>query len=66
MKSFVSQGRCIESIHYMVKMSENIEKMEAMVRAGEYFIVSRPRQFGKTTTLYSLAQVFFVLNRPMY
>ena len=25
MKSFVSQGRCIDSIHYMVKMTENIE-----------------------------------------
>ena len=69
MKSFVSQGRCIESIHYMVKMSENIEKMEAMVRAGEYFIVSRPRQFGKTTTLYSLAQVlskeYIIINMDM-
>ena len=69
MKSFVSQVRCIESIHYVVKMSENIEKMEAMVRAGEYFIVSRPRQFGKTTTLYSLAQVlskeYIIINMDM-
>jgi hypothetical protein len=33
------------------KMAETLQ----LVEDGEYFIINRPRQYGKTTTLYSLA-----------
>ena len=56
MKTFTTEGRCIPSIHYMVRMADNIQKMQSMVKAGKYFIISRPRQYGKTTTLFALEQ----------
>jgi predicted AAA+ superfamily ATPase len=41
--------------HYMADVSKKLDQTLKMVSAGEYFIINRPRQYGKTTTLYSLA-----------
>ena len=54
MKKFNITGTCIPEKHYMVDIRKKIEKILELINFGEYFIINRPRQFGKTTTLYLL------------
>jgi hypothetical protein len=55
-KYFNVTGRCVPGKHYMVDMSEKIRAiMQGFVERGEYFVINRPRQYGKTTTLHLLA-----------
>jgi hypothetical protein len=50
-KKFNDTGLCITGRHYMVDISGKIEQIIRLVEDGEYFAISRPRQFGKTTML---------------
>ncbi len=54
MKEFNITGTCIPHKHYMVNTGKKIEQISRLIEKGKYFIISRPRQFGKTTTLYLL------------
>ncbi|HRG48845.1 MAG TPA: AAA family ATPase [Leptospiraceae bacterium] len=55
MKEFNITGTCIPHKHYMVDTSQKIEKVVTrLIEKGKYFIINRPRQFGKTTTLHLL------------
>jgi hypothetical protein len=54
MKEFNITGTCIPHLHYMVDVSDKIEKVIKLVDNGKYFHISRPRQYGKTTTIYFL------------
>ncbi|MBO5070639.1 MAG: AAA family ATPase, partial [Roseburia sp.] len=45
---------CIPELHYMVDITDKLEKIKAMVDAGQYFAINRARQYGKTTTLQAL------------
>lgn len=56
MKKFNTTGLCVPSKHYMVDISERLEKMKKMVDAGQYLTMNRGRQYGKTTTLKMLAK----------
>lgn len=51
MKKFNIAGKCIPEQHYMVDISERIERIKQMVDAGDYLCINRGRQYGKTTTL---------------
>lgn len=42
--------------HYMVDISSKLDVVEKMVDKGEYFVINRPRQYGKTTIIYSLSK----------
>jgi AAA-like domain/PD-(D/E)XK nuclease superfamily len=53
-KKFNVTGKCIASKHYMADVSAKMEETLKLIRQGEYFIINRPRQYGKTTTLYSI------------
>lgn len=53
-KKFNVTGVCIPEKHYMVDIKGKIEKIVNLVEDGEYFIINRPRQYGKTTTLFML------------
>lgn len=53
---FNTSGDCRLQIHYMVNITERLEKIKAMVDAGQYFTINRARQFGKTTTLKALEE----------
>ena len=53
-KKFNDVGLCIPEKHYMADTSEKIHAILRMVEDGSYFVISRPRQYGKTTTLYLL------------
>ncbi|MBF0224812.1 MAG: AAA family ATPase [Desulfobacterales bacterium] len=56
MKKFNYTGVCIPEKHYMVNISNKLSKIMEMIEEGEYFTINRPRQYGKTTTLYLLAK----------
>ncbi|MCD7884915.1 MAG: AAA-like domain-containing protein [Lachnospiraceae bacterium] len=53
-KTFNITGACFPKLHYMVNLSERLEKIRKMVDSGSYFTINRGRQYGKTTTLLSL------------
>ncbi|MDO8685242.1 MAG: AAA-like domain-containing protein, partial [Clostridiales bacterium] len=56
MKKFNVTGTCIPEDNYMVDISSKIAEIEKMVDNGLYFTINRPRQYGKTTTMYLLSQ----------
>jgi hypothetical protein len=53
-KEFNDTGLCIPNRHYMVDNSDKLKQIIAFVEKGKYFTINRPRQFGKTTTLFLL------------
>jgi hypothetical protein len=54
-KEFNVTSKCISSKHYMADVSAKMTEILKLVEKGHYFIINRPRQYGKTTTLYELA-----------
>lgn len=50
-KKFNITGCCYPDRHYMVDISAKLEEIKELVDGGEYFIINRARQYGKTTTL---------------
>jgi hypothetical protein len=67
-KRFNITGLCFPNEHFMADVSSKLKRTLEMVEFGEYFIINRPRQYGKTTTLYTLATTlrksgdYFVIN----
>ncbi len=55
-KEFNITGICRPAQHYMADVSKKLTQTFNMVERGKYFIINRPRQFGKTTMLYSLTE----------
>jgi len=58
-KKFNITGTCIPQKHYMVDTSQKIEKIINLIENGDYFSISRPRQYGKTTSFF---QIFKILQ----
>ncbi|MGL5576835.1 MAG: AAA family ATPase [Sarcina sp.] len=56
-KSFNTTGICIEDKHYMVNIDKKLKEIVRLVQYDKYFVISRPRQFGKTTTLGKLEEI---------
>lgn len=56
MKRFNTTGICVPRKHYMVSTDERVRQIRAMVDKGDYFSISRGRQYGKTTTLSALGR----------
>lgn len=55
MKYFNTEGVCRPEEHYMVRLDERLEQIkEKLVDRKKYFVISRGRQYGKTTTLNAL------------
>ena len=40
----------------MADVSGKLGQALKLIEAGEYFIINRPRQYGKTTTLHTLSR----------
>lgn len=55
-KRFNTTGLCIPNMHYMVDIIDKLDKIMELIKAKDYFIINRPRQYGKTTTMYMLEQ----------
>ena len=55
-KKFNITGNCIPDRHYMVDLTSRLVKIKAQVDDGQYLVINRGRQYGKTTTLRALAK----------
>ena len=53
-KEFNVTGLCFPKLHYMADVSKQLTQTFDMIERGKYFIINRPRQYGKTTTLHTL------------
>lgn len=53
-KEFNVTGICIPNMHYMVDTSNKLKNVLSLINKSKYFIINRPRQYGKTTTMYML------------
>ncbi|MEZ4829327.1 MAG: ATP-binding protein, partial [Bacteroidia bacterium] len=53
-KKFNITGTCYPDQHYMMDNQAKLAGVMNMIESGEYFIINRPRQYGKTTTLLTL------------
>ena len=53
-KKFNVTGTCVSDMHYMVDISNKLEKIKDLIDEKEYFTINRARQYGKTTTLSQL------------
>lgn len=53
-KKFNITGTCIPGKHYMVNINNKLRDIKKMVDEGDYFTINRPRQYGKTTTMFLL------------
>ena len=66
MKKFNTTTICIPSKHYMVDPSKWVNEIKDLVDEGNYFVINRARQYGKTTTLNALKKVlrneYYVLS----
>jgi len=55
-RCFNVSGPCRTDKHYMVNLLFRLEEIRQMIDDGEYFVINKARQYGKTTVLRSLAQ----------
>ncbi|MCQ2976190.1 MAG: AAA-like domain-containing protein [Bacteroidales bacterium] len=51
MKKFNTTGTCYPNKHYMVDISNQVNKAVDLIKDNTYFCINRGRQFGKTTTI---------------
>ena len=63
-KEFNDTGLCIPEKHYYVDTSSQLEETFEYIERGKYFIINRPRQYGKTTTFHLINQQ--LLNSKEY
>ena len=56
MRKFNITGTCYPEDHYMVDITKRLDDIVNRVVDGEYITINRGRQYGKTTTLYHLAE----------
>lgn len=53
-KEFNITGNCRPNRHFMADTRAKMEGVMELVTKGKYFTMNRPRQYGKTTTLFAL------------
>ncbi len=56
-KEFNVTGTCFPRLHYMIDNSAKLKSTLSLVDKGKYFTINRPRQYGKTTTLQTMAKI---------
>lgn len=54
-KHFNVTGLCYPDKHYMVNLDSRLKQVRTLIENGDYFIINRARQFGKTTLLKALS-----------
>lgn len=54
-KTFNVSGACNPDRHFIVDLESRLREIRSMIDRGEYFVISRARQYGKTTLLRALA-----------
>lgn len=63
-KLFNTTGTCIPEKHFLVDISGKLKSIFQYIEKGNYFSINRPRQYGKTTTLFLLLR--FLADKPDY
>jgi hypothetical protein len=58
-KRFNITGNCFEQQHYMMDDSRRFNAILELVEYGDYFVINRPRQYGKTTMLFALTHKLY-------
>lgn len=53
-RCFNITGACNPKYHYMVNLESRLAAIKVMVDRGDYFVINRARQYGKTTLLNAL------------
>jgi hypothetical protein len=61
-KKFTITGRVFPAENYMADVSGKMKQVLELVENGEYFIINRPRQYGKTTTLNYIFKALSQMN----
>ena len=61
-KRFNITGRCIPNWHYTADVSKKLVQTCQLIEYSEYFTINRPRQYGKTTLLDTLAKTLRATN----
>jgi Predicted AAA-ATPase len=56
-KRFNITGTCLPDRHYMADVSHKISEILKLIENEEYFIINRPRQYGKTTAIFTLTEI---------
>ncbi|WP_160675940.1 AAA family ATPase [Clostridium sp. C8-1-8] len=56
-KTFNTTGLCISDKHYMVNIDYKLKSIIKLIQKENYFVINRPRQYGKTTTLHTLEEI---------
>jgi energy-coupling factor transporter ATP-binding protein EcfA2 len=56
-KEFNITGTCLPDRHYMADVSVKMKDTMSMIEKGRYFIINRPRQYGKTTAIFTLTEI---------
>lgn len=54
MRKFNITAACSPDVHYMVDLHSRLCDIKGMIDEGQYFVISRARQYGKTTILNAL------------
>ena len=55
-KYFNLNGVCYPDKHYMVDLTGRLIEIKKLIDNGDYFVINRARQYGKTTTLRALKE----------
>lgn len=53
---FNTSGPCNAKLHYMVNLQGRLKEIKRMIDKGEYFVIRKARQYGKTTMLKALKE----------
>lgn len=56
-KTFNTTGLCMHGKHYMVNIDYKLKSIIKLIQRENYFVINRPRQYGKTTTLNTLEKI---------
>lgn len=68
-KEFNVLGNCVPEKHYMAPVSDKIETILPLIKAGKYILLRAARQFGKTTLINEIRRTlkneYLVINISM-
>lgn len=53
---FNINGVCYPEKHYMVDLTGRLKEIKKLINHGDYFVMNRARQYGRTTTLRALKE----------
>ncbi|MBB6713225.1 AAA family ATPase [Clostridium gasigenes] len=56
-KIFNTTGLCVPGKHYMVNIDDKLKSIIKLIQSDAYFVINRPRQYGKTTTINRLEKI---------